>query len=175
MTYEEAVNYPAGRDLDVLIAEKVFGYRIVSLEWPCDDFFCPNPTPWQQSLDDPDKPYEPELFGDFVIKPDALEPVFAVNEDEFRGIHIVPHYSTQDGPAVSVIRRMCELGWRWCVHGTDSYADATTAASDPFYCFFYKSMLDGGHEEPEACADTFALAVSRAALAGFCEEMDTDG
>ena len=169
MTYEEAVDYPAGRDLDVLIAEKVFGYRIVSREWPCDTFYLPNPSPYLQSIDDPDKPYEPDSFDGSEIEPDALEPVFDVGGDGYRGICIVPHYSTQDGPAVDIIRRMCELGWHWCVHDTDQYADEETAKRLPFYCYFARPTADGGHAEPEAGGDTFALSVARAALSAFCE------
>lgn len=182
ITYAEAIALPAGRELDALVAEWVFGLRIVSRKWPCaTDSCCGGLSPWSNSKDDhfaPD-PRTVALFGE----PDSLQPVYEWRSPEwtdtppgFFFVELVPYYSTDDAAAVSVIRRMAALGWRWCVHDSDSYeADAEQADAEPFYCYFQKATPDGGVAEPEAAGATFALAVARAALGAFCEVEKTNG
>jgi len=178
LTYAEAIAHAPGRELDALIAEQVFGLRIVSREWPCDhNYECGGWLDWNQS--DADLNLPDESFGD---KPDSLQPVYEWRSPEWPSdtppdyffVEIVPPYSTDDGAAVSVIRQMKALGWKWCVHDEDApvanaQGEELCPGTDlPFYCYFQKPMSDGGVAEPEAEGETFASAVCRAALGAFC-------
>lgn len=146
-TYAEAIVHPAGRVLDALVAERVFG----------------SPVKWT------DDPYP----GRNIPHAAGMQPYYyGVHEGVEFTAASVARYSTDDAAAVSIIRHMAALGWRWCVHDTASYeADAEMAAQEPFYCYFQKRTPDGGVEEPEAAGETFALSVARAALGATC----TDG
>lgn len=145
MTYAETTTAPASRALDVLIAERVMGLR-VEHNWPCDQGRL-GPFPWPRRTS--------ALHGEQSDgEPDYLESVY---RDDTGELLVAPHYSTDDAAAVAVIRRMAELGWK-----VTTRTDLTQP--EPFTCTCYHDQRTeiGG-------ADTFALAVARAAAAAFAE------
>lgn len=167
----------AGRELDALIAERVFGRRVVARDWPCYvDFDSGMPDPclfaegeyawWGDppafmtpdsrepvTLLRPDDPWPPALWA--PTHETAIEPVDV--DRHWAHVVLVPRYSTEIAEAWEVVERLCAGGWGVLLG--DGWAGMATAWTARFVAFDPQTRREGAVTAP-----TMPLAICRAAL-----------
>lgn len=154
-----AMDLPAGRELDAMIAERIMGLNVVARNWPCgwaEGFY--QAQHWPQRGHEWFRETGPVYAEVQTIWPPQVDPRHPDDPwGPYTDVQPVPFYSTDITAAWQVLTHLQEQGYVPSVSRHRSEPDAWWA------CFSreHRTPDDVG----EATGDTAPLAICRAALA----------
>ncbi len=147
MTKEEILAMEAGRELDKMVAELLFSYRVED----------------RYGYYDPESGYFCETQSSPLIgERGERQPCILVETKEFRGGVLelwneLPCYSTDISPAWQVVEKMLSEGWYWFAYGRKELGielNGCQFAKEPFIKdnidYLVDKIVDGKFQMPEA-------------------------
>jgi hypothetical protein len=139
----------AGRELDVLVAEKVMGVEVVCLDWPCGRE--PECGCYDAALNRDDPASWETDQGPVCVTPgfENAWPPRLVGDEMYAAVEPIPFYSTDIEAAWPVIERLKELGARPSL-------EVSIRDDEAWYCEVHPGLVV---EDANAC-----LAICKAAL-----------
>jgi hypothetical protein len=165
LSREKILVMPADREMDILIAEKIMGLKVVARNHPCGcdpecgDYeassFIPPIGGW---YDTEDVVYLPE----YGIYPPIAEPMMG---DSYCIVNIVPFYSINISAAWQVVEKFVEQGDKFHIFRYGNWNKKESKKCWQSYMGKAEYNLF-----PFASADTAPLAICRAALLAVSEE-----